>query len=371
MTPRARASLVASVVEWFEHSQRDLPWRKINPRTTKRDPYRSLVSEIMLQQTQVSRVLEKFDPFLNAFPTLDALAAANEHEVLRAWTGLGYYRRARSLHAAAKAIVGTHASKVPAHVAALMDLPGVGRYTAGAIASIVFDKPEPIVDGNVVRVLFRVHGKDLPANDAAGVAWAWDEAAKLVTLGPPALFNEGLMELGAMVCTPALPKCDQCPLRRLCTAHKHGTQAHIPRPKSATKQREQWHVCVVVRDVAGRFLLERRTGPGKGKGLWEGLWQAPTIEHASEPEDSLHAAKQLLKTLRATLGVKSVEVAEPCRTFDFKTSACRVHFRAFEARLPSKGKAIAKGPGVERAWFSREQAAELPMSSPMRRLVRE
>src|SRR5690606_18237159 len=160
---------------WFHDHAREMPWRIL-----PRDPYHALVSEFMLQQTQVSRVLEKFPAFLARFPTLRHLARADEQDVLAAWSGLGYYRRARNLHAAARAIADRFDGRVPASADDLRSLPGVGRYTAGAVASIVFNQPVPIVDGNVARVLIRLEGRDLAADE--GQPWAWTRAAELVAL---------------------------------------------------------------------------------------------------------------------------------------------------------------------------------------------
>jgi A/G-specific adenine glycosylase len=213
---------------WFDRSARDLPWRVGDPITGVRDPYHVLVSEVMLQQTQVARVIEKFAAFLARFPTVRALAAASEDDVLAAWTGLGYYRRARLLHACAKRIVERHAGQIPAEIAALRELPGIGAYTAGAIASLAFAKPEPLVDTNVSRVLLRIAGKQLAVSDKAASAWAWEQARDLVHVAAeargtpllrarnrPGAWNEALMELGATVCTLPTPRCVLCSVQSL------------------------------------------------------------------------------------------------------------------------------------------------------------
>lgn len=250
----------------------------------------------MLQQTQVSRVVEPFTRFVDQFPTVRALAGAGESEVLAAWSGLGYYRRARHLHAAARAIVEMHGGQVPDSVEELRALPGVGRYTAGAIASIVFRREAPIVDGNVRRVLMRLHGVDLPAEE--GERWAWERAsalaAKAAARGEIAGFNEGLMELGATICTPRAPKCGGCPVGGLCAARKLGVQDRIPRAKRPGRVAAVFHDVLVLRDRRGRVLIEQRPA----RGLWAGLWQIVTVEsddRARTPTE-LRAALRLKDT---------------------------------------------------------------------------
>ncbi len=211
--------LAARLESWFRKQARPLPWRVVDRRSGRRNPYRALVAEVMLQQTQVGRVLEKYGPFLRRFPTVRALAAADEQEVLAAWSGLGYYRRARLLHCAARAIVERHRGRIPDDAAALRALPGVGRYTAGAIASIVFGRAEPIVDGNVRRVLLRIEGRAVRAKRDGNDGWCWDQAGRLVkSAASPAVFNEALMELGATVCVPRGPKCVACPIAAWCAS---------------------------------------------------------------------------------------------------------------------------------------------------------
>lgn len=263
-------TICRSLEAWFVESARDLPWR-----TDVRDPYRSLVSELMLQQTQVSRVLEKFGPFLERFPTVEALAAADEEAVLGEWSGLGYYRRARMLHACAKSIVDDHGGAVPRDVESLMALPGIGRYTAGAIASMVFGDREPLVDGNVVRVLQRLHNNPASQTDKETIKWAWARATDLVDAsGDPGVLNESLMELGATVCTPKKIQCHRCPVRSVCKALEAGTTESVPPPKERAKRKELFCASVLVKDESGRVLVEQRDGSG----LWGNMWQVPTIE---------------------------------------------------------------------------------------------
>jgi A/G-specific adenine glycosylase len=271
---------------WFQTAARDLPWRRT------RDGYRALVSELMLQQTQVSRVIEKFEPFIARFPTPAALAEASEDEVLAAWQGLGYYRRARLLHAAAKAVVARHDGEVPSDAEALRALPGVGRYTSGAVASIVFGARAPIVDGNVARVFQRLEAREGSASDAAVQAWAWERAEAFVAAArAPGVANEALMELGATVCTPAAPRCAACPLRASCRAHAEACVDEIPAPKTRVARKDLVLVAACLRRADGAVLLEQRPRGG----LWGGLWQPPTVESADGAELSPRAAAELLQ----------------------------------------------------------------------------
>ena len=382
-TPRDCA-VVAALSRWFRHAARDLPWRHAAKGVGgHRDPYWSLVSEFMLQQTQVSRVLEKFEPFLKRFPTVGALAAAPEQDVLAAWSGLGYYRRARLLHACAKAIARDFGGEVPRDVESLQELPGIGRYTAGAIASIVFNQPEPIVDGNVCRVLQRLDARPGSASEKDVIAWAWERAESLVkhssdspsqregagggrrdaskrvdarqppvirkrshrtsTTNPPptpslgegalrhiandddvatpAAFNEGLMELGALVCTPAAPKCLVCPLRDFCLAREQGRVEEIPAPKARAKRSRVYHDTVVLWRKTARgveVLLEQRPATG----LWAGLWQPPAIESTTRK-------RRTLKSLLAELGLPASASRTKPREWVFQTTHRDVCFRVW------------------------------------------
>ena len=256
--------VVRPLLRWYARARRDLPWRG------SRDPYRVWVSEIMLQQTQVERVRDYFIRFVRRYPTVAALAGAREADVLRLWEGLGYYRRARQLHAAARAIVADHGGRMPRTPEELRRLPGIGRYTAGAIASIAFGARAPIVEANSRRVLARLVGHVAPVGGAAGDGPLWEVAERLVPAREPGLFNQALMDLGAGVCTPDRPLCGRCPLAEVCVAHRTGRVAEIPAaaPRRAAKIVRE---TAVVERRGGRVLVERR-GPDE---WWEGLWDFP------------------------------------------------------------------------------------------------
>ncbi len=301
----------------------------------------------MLQQTQVARVLEKYDGFIARFPTVRALARAEEQNVLAAWSGLGYYRRARNLQAAARAIVERHQGRVPDDTAELRDLPGIGRYTAGALASIVFGRAEPIVDGNVRRVLLRIEGKEIPEKQAD--AWAWERAGELVVqASDPAAFNEGLMELGATICLPKGPRCSACPVQDVCGANALGLQGVIPAPKRRPVVTITHHAVAVIRDGRGRLLVERRPE----RGLWAGLWQGPALESDARTPSRTQ--------LEGHVGVRGLVLRE---RFDYQTTHRLVRFRVFEGALargqtPAVGRLVAPGA-----------VAELALSNAHRRIL--
>jgi A/G-specific adenine glycosylase len=254
-----------ALLDWFSTQKRDLPWRG------SKDPYAVWVSEVMLQQTQVSTVIPYFQRFLKRFPTVQALARAPLADVLGQWKGLGYYSRARNLHRAASQIVERHGGKLPHTAAELLELPGFGRYTAGAVASIAFGEAAPIVDGNVARVLSRVHAIDAPVGDKAREASLWALAAELVQGDRPGELNEALMELGATVCTPKAPLCLLCPASAHCRALEQGRVEALPPPK-VRAERKRLRLSVAVCRKADRVLLARRPEAG----LFGGLWELPT-----------------------------------------------------------------------------------------------
>jgi A/G-specific adenine glycosylase len=249
---------------------RDLPWRRT------RDPYAIWLSEVMLQQTRVETVIPYYERFLARYPTVADLAGATLDQVLSLWSGLGYYRRARVLHLAAREVTERYGGAFPAEAAGLRDLPGVGAYTAGAIASIAFDRREALVDGNVARVLARLEGIDDDIKSAAGARRLWAAAARLVPAERPGRFNQALMELGATVCTPRSPRCDACPVDGACAARAAGREEELP---VISPKREAPSVAMVAAVVrAGRRVLLARRAEG---GLFGGLWEPPMVEAPS------------------------------------------------------------------------------------------
>ncbi len=264
--PADSAAVANALLRWYARARRDLPWRR------SQDPYRVWVSEIMLQQTQVERVKDFYLRFLERFPTVTALAAGTEHDVLRLWEGLGYYRRARQLHAAAKKLVAEHGGEFPQTVVGLRTLPGIGRYTAGAIASIALDQPEPIVEANSRRVIARLVGYAKPFDGPGSDEPIWEIATGLVPRQHPGRFNQALMDLGAMVCTPEQPLCGTCPLADHCEARRTDRVAEIPAKASRRAVKVVHETAVVVRRGARVLVVQR--GPGE---WWEGLWDFPRV----------------------------------------------------------------------------------------------
>jgi A/G-specific adenine glycosylase len=260
--PEHPGAVRRALLAWYRRTRRDLPWRRT------RDPWAIWVSETMLQQTRVETVIPYYQRFLARYPTVEALAASDSDELMQHWAGLGYYSRARNLKAAAEQVVHEHGGRVPDDAEALRALPGVGRYTAGALASIAFDRPEPVVDGNVARVLARLLDLDLEVSSPEAQRVLWEQAAALARGKSPGDLNQALMELGALVCTPRSPDCAHCPLRRRCRGLEAGRAEELPKKAAKAAPREVEAVAALL-SRGGRFLAVRRPPHGLLGGLWE------------------------------------------------------------------------------------------------------
>lgn len=271
-------ALARGLLDWFAAERRDLPWRRTY------DPYHVLVSEIMLQQTQMDRAVAYFERWIARFPDLESLALASEDEVLRLWEGLGYYNRARSLLAAARELVRGHGGRVPEDGAALRALPGIGPYTAGAVLSVAFNRPEPAVDANVERVLARLTNLELPLSNARAKEFVRATARALIPPGRARDFNQALMELGALVCLPRTPRCAGCPWKGSCVAQGLGLAGERPVARPA---REIFRVNMASGLLLrhGRVFIQKRK-PGD---VWPGLWEFPggVLEAGETPEQAL------------------------------------------------------------------------------------
>ena len=286
-----------SLLRWYGRCQRDLPWRR------KQDPYRIMVSEFMLQQTRVETVLPYFKRFLKVFPTLTSLAQASLSKVLKAWAGLGYYARARHLHEAAKILEQDFGGKIPPRKQSLLSLPGFGPYTAGAVASLAFNQPEPALDGNVRRWLSRWRGLRGGFPQSQTEDFLENFVKDLIPRGRASDFNQALMELGALICIPSQPRCPLCPVKKCCL---YQSEQDKRKKRTAKKIRtEVWIVALVEQE--GRFLLHRK----EGTGLLAGLWQFPTLVIQGEGNAAGSSERKTLKQrLQRDFGVK-VKIKRP------------------------------------------------------------
>ena len=278
------SALRTSLLAWYDAHKRDLPWRRT------RDAYAIWIAEVMLQQTRVETVLPYYAKFLDRWPTARALADASLDDVLAAWSGLGYYRRARLLHRGAEHVRDTHGGKIPGDVDAIRAIPGVGAYTTGAIASQAFELPAALVDGNVARVLSRLFAIETDVKKGQGLARTWELANELVVGERPGALNNALMELGATVCVPREPRCMLCPVRSECVARAKGIERSLPivtEKKARPKIREIATVLRVAGDKSDARVLVRRVH----EGLFGGMWEPPRIEGRDK-----HAARAAIET---------------------------------------------------------------------------
>jgi len=340
------------LLRWYDANGRNLPWRNT------RDPYAIWISEAMLQQTRVETVIPYWERFLETWPDVQSLAAADLDDVYALWTGLGYYSRARNLKTAAETIVADHDGRLPDHAEGLRELKGIGRYTAGAVASIAFDREEPLVDGNVVRVFTRLLGIREDSSDKAVVERLWEVAGELVRGPRPGDLNQALMELGAILCTPRNPRCLACPVSRHCDAHARGDAEQLPIKKRRTKQKKMRAVAAwIERD--GKILAVRRPESGLMAGLWDlpGGELEPGVEGKERLGDLLHERVGL--RVRGARAIGSVEHLFTHRRLTlevFRTTAAkgmRVRLRGFEAHR----------------WLRPEALLELAHAGPTRKAL--
>ncbi|MFO0949855.1 MAG: A/G-specific adenine glycosylase [Isosphaeraceae bacterium] len=347
------------LLDWYAGARRPLPWR------ADRDPYRVLVSEMMLVQTTVAAVVPYFERFLRRFPDVRALADADEADVLKAWEGLGYYRRARQLHAAARAVVERHGGRVPDDPEALRELPGVGRYIAGAVLSFAFDRPAPILEANTQRVVARWLAWPGDLKSPATQARLWEAAGRLVPETRAGDFNQAFMELGALVCTPRSPRCLVCPVSADCLARARGKQDELPVVAPRPAPLEVVEACAVVRHGGRLLLLQRGAG-----GLWEGFWEFPTV-HVSGADPAGRRESQgnetdVAKALSRLTGL-DLEVGPSSRTLRYVVTKHKVRLEVHEAEARSD--AAFTPPGyVSAAWVAPETLGQYLLGTPGRRI---
>ncbi len=338
-----KAAIRRGILAWFDREQRDLPWRRTQ------DPYCIWLSEIMLQQTRVEQGLPYYQRFIHAFPTVEQLAQASDDAVLKLWEGLGYYGRARNLQRAARLITFERDGAFPKTAAEWEALPGVGRYTAGAIASIAFGEAVPVVDGNIKRVLARLFDIGDPIDDAATAERLWEIAGELVPSARPGDFNQALMELGARVCTPRAPSCSSCPLAHYCAALDRGDPESRPirRARKAPRREE---VAVAVIRKGPRYLVGKRPPTGLLAGLWE--FPGGKIEAGETCEEAL------AREAREELGVE-IRPGKLIAVVDHAYTHLRVRLNVCECRIVSGSPKAAAH--VELRWATRTELDALPM----------
>jgi A/G-specific adenine glycosylase len=349
---QARATFGDKLLAWFAAYARDLPWRR------NRTPYRVWLAEVMLQQTQVDAVIPYYERFLARFPTVESLAGASLEEVLKLWEGLGYYARARNLRAAARKIVVEHDGQFPETFEDLLALPGVGRYTAGAVASIAFGQDVPAVDGNVRRVLARVFAIQ---EDVARSRVQRELEALATSLLPPGqagAFNEALMELGATICTPRAPGCGHCPLRELCQAWAEGDPESLPIKRSRKRVPHYEVAAAVACDAAGRVLVAQRNADD----MLGGLWEFP----GGRREDGETLEECLAREMREELAVV-VEVGEQLLIVKHAYTHFRITLHAFRCRIVS-GEPCCLDCAAFR-WVAPSELDALPMSMADRKIA--
>lgn len=330
------------LLSWYFANRRDLPWRAAGA-----TPYHILVSEAMCQQTQVATVVPYFMRFIARFPTVHDLAEADEQEVLRLWQGLGYYSRARHLWGASRMIVDRFGGMVPRTVEQLLELPGVGRYTAGAVASIAYDLRAPILDGNVMRVLCRVERIETDPRDRATQSQLWQRAEQIIPKRQAGDFNSALMELGATICTPRTPDCRLCPVRAHCQAQADGVEAEIPpvRPANPTPLHRRR---VFVIEHKDRFLMQQR--PARGR--WAGMWQFVTVASADERSADSHLSHIGVR-VRDLRRLGEVKHALTHRRYTFEV----YHGRARSSRITDRN-------GDSPVWMTMDQIDRVPVPRP-------
>jgi A/G-specific adenine glycosylase len=305
--------IVRRTETWFRKAQRPLPWRR------GYQPYQVWISEVMAQQTRLEVVLSYFERFVDRFPTVEALADASLDDVTAAWSGLGYYRRARMLRDGAIDVMARFGGRLPTSVGELLTISGIGRYTAGAISSIAFGRRAPIVDGNIARIVARLFAIEHPLRTPLLMAAAWKKAEELVMeSASPRDFNQGLMEIGALICTPRNPACGDCPLRRCCAAFAGGRVGELPRPKAKAATRAMTIPLYLIRDRRGRLLMRRERGP-----LMLGMLHLPHGDNS--PGDWL--GKGASTAVRARTAIGSFRHTVTTRRIVFELFAATGHRR--------------------------------------------
>ncbi|HEY2837624.1 MAG TPA: A/G-specific adenine glycosylase [Pirellulales bacterium] len=352
--PVWRRAFRRQLLSWYRRHARDLPWRGT------RDPYAIWVSEVMLQQTQVATVRAYFSRFVARFPSIETLAAAPEEEVLKLWEGLGYYRRARQLHRAAQTIRDEHGGAFPRQLEAARRLPGVGRYTAGAVLSIAHNDRHPILEANTIRVMARLLAYRGDVRSAAGQRALWSAAESLLPKTACGEFNQALMELGSLVCAPRDPACDVCPVASLCPTRAQGRTESIPasrRPAQITAVRE---AALLVRRGRRVLLVRREAGE-----RWAGLWDFPRYPVEPIEKSAQSVVAQLTECVARDVGAQ-IRVGNLLTTIKHSVTRYRIMLDCYEATHVAR--AEEAGSRRTMAWVAPQELAEYPLSTTGRKL---
>ncbi len=340
-----------ALLAWYRANRRALPWRET------RDPYAIWISEAMLQQTRVETVIPYYERFLARFPDVESLATADLDDVLGIWAGLGYYSRARNLRAAARVLVDEFGGELPDDTDSLRSLPGVGRYTAGAVASIAFDRPEPVVDGNVARVFSRLLGIRDEISRPAVQRRLWETAAELARGEGPGDLNQALMELGAVLCTPRSPRCPKCPIARFCDARAAGDAESLPRKAKRVEPRAVEAVAALVMR-RGRALAVRRMPSG----LLGGLWELPGADLAERERP----AQAIRRALRDRVGLR-IDRLQRAGSVDHGFTHRQLHLHVYHCRDP-EGRVRLRDLDAHR-WLGLPALARLPQAAVTRKAL--
>lgn len=337
------------LLAWYQrHGRKDLPWQR------SRDPYRIWVSEIMLQQTQVTTVIPYYERFLKRFPDIQTLARAKLDSVLHHWTGLGYYARARNLKKAAEKIAREHGGYFPRDIEAAVELPGIGRSTAGAILAFAFQQRHPILDGNVKRVLTRLHAIDTPLAQRETETTLWALADRYTPRTHVAEYTQAIMDLGATLCRPRKPDCPACPLRRDCAAHEQGQPERFPLRVVRKTLPIKQVAMLMIRDPRGRVLLTQRPPAG----IWGGLWGFPECTTGASAAEHCHT----------TLGLRiKAETPWPVRRHGF--SHFQLHITPIPARLTGAGHQAMECAAT--VWYNPDKPDARGLAAPVKRLLAE
>jgi A/G-specific adenine glycosylase len=345
--------LAEKLLTWYAENGRSLPWRE-NP-----EPYAVWVLEIMAQQTRLDTVLPYFERWMTLFPDIPSLADADQQDVLNAWEGLGYYSRARNLHKAAGIVVNELDGCLPETRSGLEALPGIGRYTAGAILSIAFGQDEPVVDGNVKRVFARLFGVDQAVNTPAGANAIWVLAEEHLPHGKAGDYNQALMDLGAMICQPRNPDCNTCPLTKICIAHRTGRTTELPVKQAKARVPHYTVTAAVIHSEAGKVLITQRPQDAMLGGLWE--FPGGKQENGESLESCLQ--REIFEELACR-----IEVREPLGVFRHAYTHFKVTLHAFHARL--KTEPIELHYHQDARWVPTADLDEFPMGKIDRMIAR-